>query len=417
MNAVPPFMNHHKLMISTLSPVHMGCAEDYEPTNYVLDEDVLYAFDTIGLASILTGDEHRRLATLVKQPGELLSMQQFIYGLRDRIAGIASHTVVVAPAVAEKYHNSIGRVVQRERSGRGAINKLGINRTAFNPHDQRPVLPGSGIKGAIRTAVLNALNDKKKQKFDKNRAKYCETQLLGGSFSEDPLRLIKISDASWREQEGNPGVRIAFDNNLPKNPANLSKERKGSNLSVMREILPGMTARAFTAQMSLQNMGNLLGYRRGKISSPQTAFDIDTVVRNCNRFYGNLLADELKILKRLNCLDKTWLGFIEELMDNELGTLLDSGGAMLLRVGRHCGAEGVTIEGTRSIKINLGEGKREYLDHATTLWLAGEQEKSKHNLQPFGWLLVEVDPQPGNRVSDFIFTKLQKFNEAWWKKS
>ncbi|MEJ2445570.1 MAG: hypothetical protein P8Y42_19325, partial [Exilibacterium sp.] len=117
MNAVPPFMNHHKLMISTLSPVHMGCAEDYEPTNYVLDEDVLYAFDTIGLASILTGDEHRRLATLVKQPGELLSMQQFIYGLRDRLAGIASHTVAVAPAVAEKYHNSIGRVVQRERSG------------------------------------------------------------------------------------------------------------------------------------------------------------------------------------------------------------------------------------------------------------------------------------------------------------
>ncbi|MGE0087819.1 MAG: hypothetical protein AB7S75_25695 [Desulfococcaceae bacterium] len=60
----------------------------------------------------------------------------------------------------------------------------------------------------------------------------------------------------------------------------------------------------------------------------------------------------------------------------------------LLRIGRHCGAESLTIEGYRSIKILQGRGNSpKELDHATTLWLASEQRKpaNKQNLIPFGW--------------------------------
>ena len=63
-----------------------------------------------------------------------------------------------------------------------------IERTSAS-HNQKPYLPGSSLKGAIRTAILNHLAQ---SNFNANGR---EDRLLGGSFETDPLRLLKISDA------------------------------------------------------------------------------------------------------------------------------------------------------------------------------------------------------------------------------
>ncbi|PIP06707.1 MAG: hypothetical protein COX51_08160, partial [Syntrophobacteraceae bacterium CG23_combo_of_CG06-09_8_20_14_all_50_8] len=62
-------------------------------------------------------------------------------------------------------------------------------------------------------------------------------------------------------------------------------------------------------------------------------------------------------------------------------------GGWLLRVGRHSGAESVTIKGHRNISIKQAGGRWTDLDHATTVWLASETRKDyfKNTLQPFGW--------------------------------
>ena len=59
----------------------------------------------------------------------------------------------------------------------------------------------------------------------------------------------------------------------------------------------------------------------------------------------------------------------------------------LIRVGRHSGAESVTIEKYRDIKIKLGNHNQTFKDHSTTIWLASEVRKPDHNkfLSPFGW--------------------------------
>lgn len=42
------------------------------------------------------------------------------------------------------------------------------------------------------------------------------------------------------------------------------------------------------------------------------------------------------------------------------------------------------------IKIIKGRGEKpDYLDHAKTLWLAGDERQIQTNLQPFGWLLLQ----------------------------
>ena len=70
---------------------------------------------------------------------------------------------------------------------------------------------------------------------------------------------------------------------------------------------------------------------------------------------------------------------------------LDNNDAFLLRVGRHSGAESVTLNGARSIKIMKGKGQQpDWEREAKTLWLATGDKADKRYLKPFGWLLVEM---------------------------
>ena len=38
------FMQTHKVYLTPLSPIHIGCGEDFEPTNYIVEQDLLYYF-------------------------------------------------------------------------------------------------------------------------------------------------------------------------------------------------------------------------------------------------------------------------------------------------------------------------------------------------------------------------------------
>ena len=81
----------------------------------------------------------------------------------------------------------------------------------------------------------------------------------------------------------------------------------------------------------------------------------------------------------------------------------------MARVGRHSGAESVTIEGHRNIKIMMGKGEKpKYLDRATTLWLASEKRKpeDRDGLQPFGWVQL-------SRLTDDSLKNFQIEEQDW----
>lgn len=94
-------------------------------------------------------------------------------------------------------------------------------------------------------------------------------------------------------------------------------------------------------------------------------------------------------------------GFLNNEWDKNIQTLLVkmtdklmSGQVFLLRVGRHSGAESVTIDGVRHIKIM--KGNPEYQPQTKTLWLAANDPKQRTDLLPFGWLLVEIESVDGS---------------------
>ena len=90
----------------------------------------------------------------------------------------------------------------------------------------------------------------------------------------------------------------------------------------------------------------------------------------------------------------------------------------MLRVGRHSGAESVTLNDVRSIKIMKGKGERsEWMSEAKTFWLAATDRNDQRGLRPFGWILVEMtrdgqEPTIWSKADEVSATALSDMS-AW----
>ncbi|GHT98137.1 type III-A CRISPR-associated RAMP protein Csm5 [Betaproteobacteria bacterium] len=396
------FLETFDLSITTLSSVHVGCGEDYEPTNYVINNQRLYEFDPVALMRQLSQTERDEFSRKVEQG--LREIQSFFYRHKDKIAEIGRYGADVNTIAQAFYDNRVGRVVQREQGGQNVLNKLEIARTAFNPLSGLPILPGSSVKGAIRTALLKALRannypvttrgrqerDIKRDAIQMNKKLNEET--LGG-FSTDLLRLLKISDAIFRpkikvrDREGNireqvRRPRICFQVNRKKHP---NQFQAGGNINTLLECLPGNLINVFAASGVIENKA------KHGVETPDRQIDFAWIAKVCNDFYLERLQAECKVL-RAQRYALPWVESVENrLSENGAhGKAIAAGQGFLLRVGRHSGAESVTVDAPRTIKIMKGRGQNpDWSQEATTLWLAAESKDQTEGLQPFGWIFVQ----------------------------
>ena len=191
----PDFLSCCRLDLTPLSPIHIGSGEDMDPTGYVLDGDALYEFSPSTLAALLDeADRNRLLGLVAGTQGEraLTAVRTFLFERRDGLVAQASRAMRAAPGVRELYEQRIGTVAQTETK---AINKLEIERTFSHPDTRTPILPGSSLKGAIRTALLDRKNDGRDRE-DRERSRDLQQRLFGyDRFETDPMRLVHVEDA------------------------------------------------------------------------------------------------------------------------------------------------------------------------------------------------------------------------------
>lgn len=406
----------YRLHITPLSPVHIGTGESYEPTHYVIEEGALHEFDTgAAMAAMLEADREELLRIASAKPNlqMLKDVQSFFYKRRKPLQAHSINCIPVLPGIANLYNQRVGKAANTEGDGKQVINRLEIDRTAYNPITRQPVLFGSSLKGAIRTALLDwknqgeplqTLEDYRTGRINKENNQALQQRLLdfrAGKFELDPLRLLQIADAPYQGEAGLPAALVQLAVNRKKHPVrdengNLrlsqAEQAKGGGLYQILECLPGWRFRAFASQINLQNLGNLSETDRSgnrRLPAESLRFDIDQIARACNRFYLPLLTDERKILKEQGFIDDAWNESVTQALKLNQDKLQQNR-AFLLRVGRHSGAESVTLNGVRNIKIM--QGNPPYQAEAKTLWLAANAIDQRQNLQPFGWLLVEVEP-------------------------
>jgi len=399
-------MSLRRISISTLSPVHVGCDEVYEPSNFVITDGLLHALDPADLAADLSEAERKQLATLAEGREPVGALQRFFRDNATRFVGIACHQVAVAEAIMREYEKSLGKPTQRGTAGEATYNLFPIARTAYRPLDNVPYLPGSSLKGSIRTAWLNHCNGGKPLTGDEQRDKrggaprHLQERLLGyapGRFENDPFRHIGLADAHPEEDGTPPPTRVLYA--ISKKKRQPREGESGSpELKVFLETVPDALPAVFLGELRIGEQE-----RGAKI-------DWNSLCDACNAFYKPQLEAELNHAVLGNLIAADWKALINALLAGELSELITARQGFLLRVGRHSGAESVTLDGVRDIKI-LGpriDGKQtsEYRSNTTEKRFASLTKAGANELLPFGWLWVDACDDAHRHLSDALCQKL-----------
>ena len=393
------FLHRHTLHLTPLSPIHLGTGEDYEPTNYVIntEEKALYAFDPA--RAELDANQRGKLLNIAKS-GDIQQIQKYFADNPDPFRAAAHSISSVSPALASEYHKSLGKVAQREQRGNLVFNRLNIERTATNPHTYAPLIPGSALKGCLRTALLEARSENHQgEKPTSKNADRFEKQYLG-SFATDLLRLVKPGDLAATKQIA---THICYATNHKKKNI-IGKDGRpveGKGVTGRRETIQHGQYRAFSGSLTLQNL--LLDHRPhiknpGKTLPGETRPDFARLIRAANHYHLRRYKKENDQLLTRGLIHPEWHRSTEQLL-RQLVPQFDAGTILLVRLGKNGGAEAKTLEKYAQIKIMNGKNApATYEKETKTVWLAAENTSEQRDLLPFGWALIEIDPTGDNPV-------------------
>lgn len=417
-------MKSWRLHITPISPLHIGCGEEYEPVDYLVDEDrnCLQLVDSERLKMPET--QRRQLADVLFRTDSNAS--------RDR-ANLLSQLVGQSPdAVTLEIPIAAGALDLVFGARRNPSAKNFLRRTAFDRVNGGCLVPGSSVKGAIRTAVLASqsrqpakngvlattrrniqqLTSEARARFEQGRGgpqrvpkkDAAENEQLAGQLLElspdkeaampsDPFRLVHVADASVNWQ------RVICIQDFRYRPD--GREKANGNLASIVEVVrwqrhaPAEVLLTLPANprdtLQRPNLGPSDGV-------PKISLPLERLARDCNAYYKEALGRELALGAVYSCVEPNWRKMAEEI----LATLPAVGDrAFLLRVGRHSGADCVTIDGVRSIKI-LRNGGSDFADYESSphgIWFCADSLRQRTGLLPFGWVLVETQgPVPELRA-------------------
>lgn len=383
------FIESKAVQITTLSPVQLGSGDDFYPTNYVITDDGwLHHFDELALSYALKGNLSKLSNALESQRGDdmILSIQRLIREYSKDLSKLAFYSLPVSQGFLTFYKSRIGQIAQRETGNRRVVNRLQISRTFIHPHKHVPVIPGSALKGAIRTAIVNDLAqhelvELKRLASDGQGSKKVQEKVLSYSrVNEDPMKFFKVSDAEY--QHSYLPTEIMFSVSRKRKPKANYEPAEG--VSTYMEVISPYRFQAFTSDLRFVE-----AFDHKQNTAIPTSFA--EVAKVCNAYYLPKLKFELEQLSQeANYLDSDYVKAVNDLLASEWETMLKANKIFVLRLGKFSGAQDKTLDDLRSIAIKVG--KRDYENKPETheVRLAAEiDSKQKHGLLPFGWVLVQ----------------------------
>jgi CRISPR-associated protein Csm5 len=391
-----PFLTSHRLFMTPLSPIHIGCGEDFEPTNYVIEDGVLYGFDPS--RAVLTEVQRSKLLDAANR-ASLLALQRFFREHASVFKPLAQVLIPVSPGVASKYEQDIGRAVNHESNGNQVFNRFVIERATHTGAQAWPYVPGSSFKGCLRTTLLDELNQGQRitrpEELDRRGAAKgdaVERRLLQGDFATSPLRLLKVADFMPTRE---PQRRVLYAvNHKKKRVIKDGREVQPKGIAARKESILQGQYRSFVADVVLPSLDP---HTDSKLTPAQKLRprDLTLLAHATNRYHLARLRREMEVLVGRDLVHRDWQRSIEQLLAGELGRRIQAGLVMLVRLGRYGGAESKTLSGAgvAQIKIMQGRGMTPvYMDTTKTVWLAAEHENDLRHMLPFGWAVVEIDP-------------------------
>ncbi|MFH1761479.1 MAG: type III-A CRISPR-associated RAMP protein Csm5 [bacterium] len=313
-------MQTFSLKLTVLSPVHIGTGEELTPFEYIIREKTLYRINLTALIGSLEEGARDELIGLVDRDS-LAGVRKFIIENTD-VGKHALYSAGVSDKCAAQYESKLG----------DTGHQLIINPFIRNGGTYNAFLPGSSLKGAIRTGVLNHMANSpgcRAHMRDPRDPRQIEQDIMDyKDGKEDPFRALRISDAVSAEPAATGVMELL----------NVKVDRLGNfteNLAVMMNefLLPGLELEcSLNIDTDLQNKsthGAGVAYN----------IHINEIAEGCHNFYINNLEQEHGDFYEKE--EEDICDFSNKIMEvsNEMGD-----NDFLIRVGRYSHFENVTIE-------------------------------------------------------------------------
>lgn len=354
---------HLNIRLHILSPVHIGCDQVYEPTEFVIPEgsvDTLVAFDPLAFIGLLDTEARARFEK-VCMDGKLSEIYRFIGSHAGRLKG---RPVGISRDLVRQYRTSFFG------SGTGptdreVINTFTLARTSFEAYTNRPLIPGSSLKGSLRTAYLNRIAGQS-PRVSAQSGRWLEQELLHGTYTSDPFSMLKIGDLEPMQADSSIGYALNWKKRKQSGATTMDQGR--GPYQILEIIRPGSV---FSGTISLSPSP---GERR--FHQPIT---LEALFEAVWEFYRARFKEDQEIIGGLS-----YPKSIEPILAKR-----SEGKAFFVRIGRHSGAESVTLDGYRNIKIMRGQPP--YQKNATTIWMYSDtRQATPSTSKPFGWALLEI---------------------------
>ncbi len=320
-------MKRYMVKVEPLTAVHIGTGDEMDPMSYTIKGGRMLRFRPETVLSRLPADK-------MEEFDKLISAEE-----HPKIAGLlhsqlndedALYTMPVSTEVSRKFSASLGR----------GENQLLISETYRDPASQRPVIPGSSIKGAIRTALADKMARMKRPKApERKETRRFEQKLFGHSDARnDPLRALQISDCPIHGENSQAVSDFV----------NFKERRKRSQdfsrMSMMKEQMIGILCGGDAygiCQLTIDDALQKVDKPLEKWQPISWKFDLADIVSSCHEFYReNFLREYEKFYARSQYKE---LRTNAKMVLDEIEKIDPEKNQCLIRLGRFSQVENVTL--------------------------------------------------------------------------
>jgi CRISPR-associated protein Csm5 len=313
-------MKSYKLACEILSPIHIGAGHEMTPLDYILKDSVLHKISFEKFVLSMQDTQRSLFETLIAK-GNLVDIRKYVSDHFRQDADVL-YSVKVSQSVSDLYKTKMDNIQ----------NQLLINQFIRTQGEVCPLLPGSSVKGAIRTAVISeqAKRDRQPRPTTPKEEKEFEARVLGyKDAKDDPFRAIKVRD-----------VMLHNDHIIVREVRNMSKSKKDSALHAnMMQMICEISGARMTGQSIIFETG--LSVDDALISTYylSKALSVNEIINACRVFYRDKMEKEHE---KFYANTEAQI-FSQQLLDTPLD---DS--SFFLRIGRFSGVESVTIDEYRN---------------------------------------------------------------------
>lgn len=341
--------------LEVLTPVFIGSGADLSPLEYVIRQEgdawTLYLVDG---AAWLQASQDKADIRKALDSGEMLNLRRLMAEHLDATLYSLARVPVSSAALAKALRAHI--------QNPGSLSNAEVQPFPRSPVTMAPYVPGSSLKGALSTALIDSVDHGGLRTAARNRAYTCEMERLLGSIRDHSMQGLKVSDIPIPPD----ATRIVAAVEVRREP-----NRTGTPKTPCEALIPATPEALPLYGRLLMDMASAAGPAITLPGGKRISFaDLGAL---CKNFYAKRFRDELAKFYSLQ-----HLAHVGKHLEPVMRRIekLDPQRELLLRVGHYSHVECVTVSNNENEpRSRRGFGKTRTL--------------SDREL-PFGWVVLSL---------------------------